>query len=1202
MKRVLKLWGIAFTLLLTTVLQTHAASSKFKVSDSDGVATIYVAKDEAYSVRRAVGDLQNDIELVTGKRPEISNDLNSISGRAIIVGVVKNVIIEKILAQSAKAEASDLKGQYESFLMKPIKNPTPKIKEALLVAGSDPLGAIYGVYQVSELSGLSPLYWWCDTTPKIQPELTIEGTYILPKSPSVKYRGIFLNDEEALIKWSGDTTKGGRDMGITPESYEHIFELILRLRANMLWPSMMEAGRFFFEMKDENGVAINPKNATDYGIYIGASHCEQMGRNNYDEWYNWADKNAEKYSIAEGHEFDYTVNPAAIEAYWRERLEESKDFNMIYTMGIRGVHDSPFQCRLLKNPTLENRVKLLQGVIDRQRQMIKEVFGSEDGARQIFVPYEETGEIYNGESKDGKEHCKGLDLPEDIIIVTTEDNHGYLRQTPTAKELLREGGNGFYYHLAYQGSPSTYDWLTTTPYSLMREQLTKGYDAGAKDYWIVNVGDIKPAEMGILYFMKMANDIDYWRAVSPRDYVAQQGKTLFGTDREVSKKIADLYCNFTQQAYNQRPEFMGSFSSIDFDPRGQFQYYSTFDFGDEALRIIARYASLEQRAKEIYDELDPKQKMAFWHLVYYPIRSAHNMAERCYYYQRNYYYAKQGRFASVNKYKELSERAHARILADLEQYNTMLDGKWKSITDPFADYNITERVFDIANIPEDLIYQERFEEQRAEGIGSVCEGQKYGDEKVTLRMAKGEDNSRFIDIFNLNTKSSNFSVEADKNYIKISKLSGAVDVEERVWVSVDWAKAPEGLSQAVVTVRGDGFTKSYPVAVENYNIKLKAKSYMEGCGYVSIEAEQYSRKVDGKDGAKWIEYDDYGYVGSSMFVKGKSINKVVNRGNAARLEYDVYFNTVGKHQGYLYRIPTLNEGKGKSVEIAIGVDDAEPQILEGVRAKSSRLSKTLSNGYKDYRNWFNNVGEHMEKIPFVIDVDKVGYHTLKIYQRDSDIGVDRVVIATDKESFMPLTRSVYGAPISYNSFGVECSIERGEIPEPSAKVEVAKYPELEPMLYAKFGFSKYACPSVWGFTMISPKNVYNPNTNCYGWSEESVKNVKFKHHESMRRVPHWKRDCNFGVKPATFCVYLTPGKYELNLYTGDYYNEYMRKPGWDYTMSVVANGKILMDNQTVLSDHPHTGCYEVIVGDDNKLEITFSGDKWAISAIELYHK
>ncbi len=1206
MKRNLKRWLTSISLLCAFVAMATGASaapSKFIVSDSKSIATIYVAEGEPYSIRRAVEDLQRDIESVTGRKPAISNDINSISGRAIIIGETKSPMIQQFVKKYAAQESKGMSDMFEAYLMKPIKNPTSGINEALLVAGSDPLGTIYGTYQVSELAGVSPLYWWCDTAPKHQANLTLTNAYELPKQPSVKYRGIFLNDEEALIHWSSLTTEGGRFMGVTPESYKHIFEFILRSKANMLWPSMMEAGRFFFEARDENGVAINPKNATDYGIYIGASHCEQMGRNNYDEWYKWAEKNGEKYDMVEGNEFDYTVNPKAIEAYWMERLVESKDFNMIYTMGIRGVHDCPFQCRLLKNPTLENKVKLLQSVIDRQRAMIKEVFGSEDGARQIFVPYEETGEIYNGESKDGKEKCAGLNLPEDIILVVTEDNHSYLRQTPTAKELLRKGGNGFYYHLAYQGSPSAYDWVSTTPYSLMQEQLTKGYDEGAKDYWIVNVGDLKPAELGALYFIKLAYDIDKWRNKTPREYITEQSQILFGTSEKVSKDIAELYSNFTQFAYRHRPEFMGSFASLSFDPRGQFQYYSPFDFGDEAQRAIEGFADLERRAKAIYDSLKDENKDAFWHLIYYPTRASLQMVERCYYYHKNRYYAKQGRFASLNKYMELSKAATKRVREDLNYYNTMRNGKWNGIMDPYAEYNRYERIFDIACITEHFIFEERYIEQQGKGIGSVCEGQKVGDEKVTLRFAKGEDNKRFIDVFNCEMKPNIYNINSDKEYIKLTSESGNVAVEERIWLSIDWSKAPEGLSTATVTVSGEGFSKNYAIAIENYNIKLKPKSYLEGCGYAVIEAEKYSRIKDGKDGAKWVEYADYGYIGSSMFVKGGK-GKVTNIADAAALEYDIYFNTVGTHQGYLYRIPTLHEGKGFSVELAVGLNDAKPMTLEGVRAKSSRLSRTLPNGVKDNRNWFNNVGEQMEKIPFIIEVKEPGYHTLKIYQRDCNIGVDRVVIATNAEALVPLTRTVVGAPVSVNSFKMESRVKSPSLPE-AVSFNVTNYPALEPLSYVKLGFSKYGCPEVWGFNMMSPEYIFNPNTNLFGWSKETVKNVRFKHHESMRHVPHWKRDCNFGTAPATFCVSLEPGKYELNLYTGDYFNEFTQRPGWDIQMSVKANGKVLMDNQKVVCDDPHTGCYEVVVGEDCMLEIDFSspaGQKWYVSAIEIYHK
>ncbi|MFI3277438.1 MAG: glycosyl hydrolase 115 family protein [Rikenellaceae bacterium] len=1147
----------------------------------DDTMQIYVSVDQPMPLHKAVRYLQNDIEMISGKRVEIVNSKESITGDAIIVGLSSDGLIQSGEERGLLPNNKSLEGQRERFLIKSVENLRGTNESSIVVAGSDPLGAAFGVLELSKRLGVSPLYWWCDSKPSPQKRLAINPIDTLSKEPSVRFRGIFLNDEEAMIKWSGYTSKDKSKGAISPETYERVFELMLRLKANTIWPSMMEAGSYFFEFKDEHGVPINPRNATDHGIYIGTSHCENMARNNYDEWYEWAEKNAKKYNINERLEFDYTVNPKAIEAYWRERLEESKEFNMIYTMGIRGVHDSPYQCRLLKNPTLENRVKFLQNIINLQRQMIKEVFGSEDGAKQIFVPYEETGELYNGESKDGKEHCAPLDLPEDIIIVVTEDNHGYMRQTPTEKELKRKGGNGFYYHLAYQGSPSPYDWLTTTPYSLIREQLSKSYDAGAREYWIVNVGDIKPAELGLSFFMTLANDMEAWKGRSPREFVNEQSQVLYGVGSNVARKITDLYTEFTQRAYSHRPDFMCSFQSADFEPRGQIQYYTPFDFGDEAQIAIERYRDMESRAEVLYKEIATEYHDTFWHLVYYPIRSARLMAEKTYYYHKNYFYAKQGRYASVNKYQQLSDIAAKKIKLDLHKYDTIQNGKWRGIVDPYGYYNITERVYDIAGIPEVLHFERVYSEEQQKGIGSVCEGQKTGAEKVALRFAKGEDNHRFIDVFNRELAPNSWKIEADVDWVKFSKGGGSLGIEERVWVSIDWDRAPADLSTAKVTVSDEhGYKKEYEVISENYNVELREKSYMEGCGYVTLEAEHYSRSSQGHDGAEWVKYDDYGYIGSSMFVKGGK--KETQTKGVATLEYDIYFTTTGTFQGYLYRIPTLNEGKGRSAEIAVGVGDSEPMILSGVRAKGARVTTTLPNKNRDSRNWYNNVAAQMERIPFVITVDKVGYHTFKVYQRDSDIGFDRVVITTDKVNITAIDRSVTGAPISYNTFGVDCPQECSSQPSLSDETIVEKYPNPEPLLYAKFAFSKYGCPdNVWGFKAISKKNIYDPRKNQFGWSAQSVTNVKERHHESMRRVPHWKRDCNFGSKAATFCIKLVPGKYELNVYTGDYFNEFSQRPGWDLTMSLKANGKELMRDMLIKSDNPHTGCYEVAVGVDN---------------------
>ncbi len=1186
------------TLTVAVILSLAACGGgetkgSFTIVDGAGSRQIYISDSAPRPIQIAVEYLCDDIEAISGIRPEVTNDPSKAKSGAIVIGLHNDPTVSPYIDSKELASGSE-RFQIKSF--QGTDSPT------VVIGGSDPRGAAYGIFELSKKMGVSPLYWWCDVAPKQSKTISLPKIDTISKEPSVRYRGIFINDEEAMIKWSEYTSKDKSQGAISPESYKRVFELMLRLGANTIWPSMMEAGSYFFEFCDpKTGEAINPRNATDYGIYIGTSHCENMARNNYCEWYDWARANKEKYNINDRLEWDYTINPVAIEAYWMERLEQSKNFNMIYTMGIRGVHDSPYQCRKLPNPTLANRVKFLQHIIDRQREMIAEVFGSEDAVPQIFVPYEETGELYNGESKDGKEQCEGLKLPEDIMIVTTEDNHGYLRQTPTPAELARKGGNGFYYHLAYQGGPSPYDWLTTMNYSLMREQLLKGYDAGAKDYWIVNVGDIKPTELGLSYFMAMAKDIESWRGREPREFVVEQSQALFGVDASTAKDITALYTEFTQTASAHRPDFMSSFQSVDFlGYNPEALYYSIFDYGDEAQHIIERYAAMEQRAKSINDRLTAEQQKPFWHLVYYPIRSAHNMAEKVYYYHKNHFYAAQGRLGAVNKYKQLSLEAAKRIKDDIEIYEAMEDGKWLGITDPYGYYNLTERVYDIAGIPEHLNYVTRYAEEAKQGIGSVAEGQKTSKERVTLRISRAEDNRKFIDIFNLDTQPTNWKISSDAEWVKFDQSTGALYEEHRVWVSANWDKAPQGVAKATITVTdGAGSEISYNIEAENFNVSLKERSYLEGSGYVAIEAERYSRATDGADGAKWIEYKDYGQSGSSMFVKGGSQSKVESKG--AQLEYDIYFTSTGTFQGYIFRIPTLNEGKGKSCELAVSLDNGAETALEGIRHKGQRITQQLSNGAWDRRLWGRNTFTQIEKIPFVIEVKEAGYHTLKISQRDSEIGFDKITIATKPEGVTAIQRSIYGAPESYNSFaGGYAKRKYADIPKLRG-VDVESYPTFEPLIYTKFCFSKYGCPEVWGFNVISNWNVYDPNQNQWGWSAESVKNVKVKHHESMRHVPHWKRDSNCGKAPATFCVNLKQGQYELTLYAGDYFNEFAQRKGVDYKMSITANGKVLEKDVVIKADNALMKCYEVKVGADNLLQVEFSGD-WSVSAMEIYSK
>ncbi|MFI3285598.1 MAG: glycosyl hydrolase 115 family protein [Rikenellaceae bacterium] len=1186
------------TLLLLIVISVNHASAKGFPLFKDGKLTqIYLSDQEPTPLKVAAQHLQDDIEMVTGSAPQIINDESKLSG---------NVIILSTLANNSLIKASKLEGLYDSYMMRAVKSPFDNVDMALVVVGSDAMGAVYGAYDISEKIGVSPLYWWCDITPERQAEVIIEECTEEPHQPSVKYRGIFINDEEASIIWSQRNSKI-KSQGITPETYKRIFELMTRLKINAFWPSMMEEGAFFFEAKDENGVAVNPKNATDYGVWVGTSHCENMARNNNAEWYEWADKNKHLFSD-DLHEFDYTVNPEAIEQYWRERLEESRNFNIIYTMGIRAVHDSAFKSRLMENPTLENRVKMLQKVLYRQRAIIKEVFGSENAVPQIFVPYEETAELYNGESKNGNEKCKGLDVPEDIILVSTDDNFSFLRQLPTKAELARRGGCGIYYHIAYQGNPSPYDWLTTIPYKQMQHELRKLYDAGAMKFWIVNVGDIKPSEMGLQYFMDIACDAPKEFSRDPREHVAESAADLFGIDEQQAAQFSDLFTRFCLRANIQKPEFMTSCLSIYYDTPtwAKFSYYSLTDFGDEAQRMIDDYIGMEAEARELYDSVDANHKDAFYHLAYYPIRSARLMAEKSYYYHKNLIYAKQGRFASVNGYKNMSLKAAEAIDVDLHYYNKVLvGGKWDGIMDPYATYNIFERVVDDANIPYRFVYNERFtEESTTEGIGSVCEGQLIGDEQVSLLFSSLEDNRRFIDIFATGLSEQAWNIESDKPWVKFSSAKGVVASEERVWVNIDWSAVGEGEQKATILVKNNsGIVESYPVVVHKFTEKIKPRSYVEGAGFVAIEAEHYTRSIKGSDGAQWKEITDLGHSGSSMAIEGS--RKVTGAKGGAILEYQVYFTSTGTFDATLFRIPTLNEGKGKSCEMAVGVDNAAPFVLEGVRRKDQTVERIMPSGKKQSPTaWRMNAFIQIEKIPFEVTISEPGYHTIKIYQRDSEIAFDRIVIATNEQSSIAQSRAMDGAPESYNNISYVPMVEQATAKLTTEDIVVESYPELVPMLYAKFLFANYSTTPIveeWGFTPVFPRNSYNKNTCLFGWDKDDLSSIISKQSVGSRPVPFFRLMSHWSKQPATFYATMHEGNYEITFHSGHVTEYYSGAKGRELNMNIHANGEELVNGLNVKSDEMSVVKYDAKVGKDNILKIDFSGD-WSISAIEIYRK
>jgi hypothetical protein len=525
--------------------------------------------------------LAGDIERVTGLKPATS------SPNKVIIGTVgQSALIDE-------RTAGVLRGKWESFTITATSN-------ALVIAGSDRRGTAFGVFTVSEAIGVSPWYWWADVTPRRRESLVVKAGSFTQGPPSVKYRGIFINDEDwGLQPWAAKTFEPETgDIG--PKTYAKVFELLLRLKANYLWPAMHGCTKAF------NHFPENKQVADDYAIVMGSSHCEQMLRNNVSE-----------YDVKARGPWDYEKNRDNILKYWDERVQENGRFENVYTIGMRGIHDSGMP----GGGTTAEKVARLQRVIDDQREMLaKRVNPRVEQVPQIFCPYKEVLELYQ----------HGLKVPDDVTLVWPDDNHGYIRQLSNAEEQKRAGGAGVYYHVSYWGAPADYLWLCSTPPALIQEEMTKAYDHGARNVWVLNVGDIKPAEIAMDFFLRLAWDIH-----SPFSLAH-----FF--DDDSAREILDEYYRLN---YACKPEHL---LRAEFDEQ-------------EAQQRLQRFARLVEKTNALYEKIEPARRDAFYELVVYPVRCSAWMNQK---------------FLDPAH----AQRAYDQIQTETKYFNeTLAGGKWRDM-------------------------------------------------------------------------------------------------------------------------------------------------------------------------------------------------------------------------------------------------------------------------------------------------------------------------------------------------------------------------------------------------------------------------------------------------------------------------------------------------------------------------------------------
>ena len=493
---------LATSLVRADELRVVSSPATFPIATPGGTTTfVYDATNDHEVVGIAANAVAGDIDIITGQRPNVVTSLGDAGSTPVIAGTIGRSTIIDALISAGKLDVSAISGKWEAYSLQVIIKPQDGIQTALVIAGSTPRGTAYGLFELSRLMGVSPWVWWADVTPEPRTALYATDGTLSVGEPSVKFRGIFINDEDWGIQpWAAKNMDTDiQDIG--PNTYARICELLLRLRANILWPAMHECTKAFWYY------AGNPEVARRYDIVLGSSHCEPMLRNNVFEWYN----EGGTYSS-----WNYKTNMTRVQEYWAQRVEESKNQDVIYTLGMRGVHDGPIQ----GYSGAENIAAALKEIITYQRSLINEKIGDPTTVPQMFCPYKEVLEAYNA----------GLEVPEDVTLCWVDDNHGYIRQMPTAAEQQRSGSNGIYYHLSYWGSPMDYLWLSTISPSLISYELSRAYQQGVQRLWVINVGDIKPAEEELEFCMDMAWDINAWQPADAAGYSRAWAARTFGED------------------------------------------------------------------------------------------------------------------------------------------------------------------------------------------------------------------------------------------------------------------------------------------------------------------------------------------------------------------------------------------------------------------------------------------------------------------------------------------------------------------------------------------------------------------------------------------------------------------------------------------------------------------------------------------------
>lgn len=928
-------------------------------------------------VIRVTEKVAHDVELVSGKKPqilvekEIPETLESSGEDWTIIAATKGKSsFLKKLEEAGSAELKELKQKRECYawIFPEIKNRTKS--NLLVIAGSDKRGTIYGLFHLSEMLGVSPFVDWCGLMPPKQEKIELrEDMACISKEPSVRYRGFFINDEwPAFGNWCNHNFGG-----FNAKAYDHVFELLLRLKGNYLWPAMWSA-RF----ADDGPDLLNAELADEYGIIMGMSHHEPCLRQG-EEYKYLRGKNS-----VYGDAWNFRTNREGITKFWEDGLKRSGKFENVITVGMRGEADTAI---MGKNATLEDNIQLLRDVLKTQKKLIQERVNPDlTKVPRMIALYKEVEEFFYGNEK--TKGLMGAEELEDVILMLCDDNYGNLRTLPTEEMRKHAGGYGMYYHLDYHGWPVSYEWINSSYLPKIWEQMSMAYDFGVRELWMVNVGDIATQEFPLSFFLDMAYDFDRWgsRALNcTQEYTRKWVRQQFGSvEEETQDTIADILEQYTKIIHRRRPEALNPET-----------YHPVQE--KESSRIFEEEEQLLKKLQDVYETIEktnPQNLSAFIALVYYPAFGTMNLVKMQILAGWNHYYANLGAVCA-NDYGDEVERCMEQDRKAVEMYHQMDQGRWYGMGMSqhigFTHWNEDECRNPV--VMRVIPLKKRSILVAADGTAQHAEGSPWLDNTMKLKDFLNPDCTRAsVTLYSRSDLKAEYKVLKKPGWLSVEPMEGWLDGVSQKKVRLNLTLIKQRLPETNQDTIQDSLEIATPegkceitVPVYTGNLQDKKNVFVDTMGYLSIEAAHYVNSVPGNYKDRQVKFENlqgYGKTNSAMKAFPSDACTVPGQ-DAPYLEYQFVLEESGTYEAEFYMQPSNPVTR-------------ENQLLYAVRI-NEEMTETVNAVEKDYQvgdqaeKWAEGVLSQIRRQTVSIKC-RAGFNTLRVYHVTPGFVLEKIVI------------------------------------------------------------------------------------------------------------------------------------------------------------------------------------------------------------------